>query len=62
MTAAFPLVLNANTTNDSKSDNLTEWEMLIVKYNLRPLSPGGYIGCAIYLVIVGKLFFSAWEF
>ncbi|XP_070188587.1 visual pigment-like receptor peropsin [Littorina saxatilis] len=37
------------------STALDEWEQLIIRYNIRPLSSAGYIGCAVYLVIIGVI-------
>ncbi|XP_025097888.1 opsin-5-like [Pomacea canaliculata] len=30
-----------------------DWQVLVRRYDIRPLSSAGYMGCAIYLVIVG---------
>ncbi|XP_076445835.1 opsin-5-like [Babylonia areolata] len=56
---------NSNNNSSSSSINLTagttmgpaltQWEKLIIEHGIRPLSPGGYIGCAMYLVIIGLM-------
>ncbi|XP_025098521.1 visual pigment-like receptor peropsin [Pomacea canaliculata] len=30
-----------------------DWQVLVRRYDIRPLSSAGYMGCAIYLVIIG---------
>lgn len=46
-TMAAQFHANMTTTFD-------DWQELIQLYNIRPLSNVGYLGCATYLVIIGK--------